>query len=400
VHEAMEKKHEVFYDGIKVRENGGYNLINLRVIPIKRPKQYMGMLAIIFEENAPLRDIMVAETEAAPNRTKRGERGRILQLERELKTTREHLQSASVEMKGYNEELKSANEEMQSSNEELQSTNEELETSREELQSVNEELVTVNSELQLKIEELTKSNNDLNNLMASTKTPSIFLDMDLRIRRFTPESVKLVNLIKSDIGRPFSNIVTNLEYASIVEDAEKVLDTLVPIEADVRSKKGDWYLMRIIPYRTTENVIDGVVMTFANISSLRKTQLEAQEARDYAESIVDTIREPMLVLDGKFMVISASRSFLKVFKIKESEVKGKKVFDIGNRQWNIPSLKRLLNVIISKDEPFMDYRVEHAFPKIGERVFLLNAKRLERRTAGTPMILLAMEDVTRSEKGK
>src|SRR5439155_10630929 len=165
------------------------------------------------------------------------------------------------------EELKSSNEELQSSNEELQSTNEELETSKEELQSVNEELVTVNTELQKKIDELSQANDDMNNLLAGTGVGTIFVDENLRIQRFTPAATQIINLIPTDVGRPVGDLVSRMvAYEHLVEDVKGVLDTLIPREAEVQTREGQWYLMRILPYRTMENVIAGAVLTFVEIT--------------------------------------------------------------------------------------------------------------------------------------
>ena len=196
---------------------------------------------------------------------------RIAELKQELRAKEEYLQTTNEELETSNEELKSSNEEMQSINEELQSTNEELETSKEELQSVNEELATVNSELQTKVSDLSRANNDMSNLLAGTGIATVFVDHQLRILRFTPAATRIINLIQSDIGRPVSHIASNLTgYGNLKEDTQAVLDTLVPKEADVRTAEGLWYCMRIQPYRTMDNVIEGAVLTFVDVTEARK----------------------------------------------------------------------------------------------------------------------------------
>ncbi len=185
-------------------------------------------------------------------------------------------------METTNEELKSTNEEMQSVNEELQSTNEELETSKEELQSVNEELSTVNAELQDKVADLSRANNDMNNLLAGTGVGTLFVDHEIRIARFTPAATQVINLINSDIGRPLEHVASNLVgYDRLVDDIREVLETLVPKEAEVQVKSGAWYLMRIRPYRTMENLIEGAVVTLVDISERKKAEesLRRSEAR-------------------------------------------------------------------------------------------------------------------------
>jgi len=190
----------------------------------------------------------------------------VTDLEHELKSTKENLQSTIEELQTSNEELKSTNEELQSANEELQSANEELEASREELQSINEELMTLNAEHNDKLEEFSRVNNDMNNLLVSTEIATIFLDNDLRIKGFTPAVTRIINLIKTDIGRPVSDMVTNLVYENLVKDVKEVLDTLIFKEMEIKDKNNLWYFMRILPYRTTDNIIDGAVITFIDIT--------------------------------------------------------------------------------------------------------------------------------------
>ena len=188
-------------------------------------------------------------------------------MENELQATKEYLQTTVEELEASNEELKSTNEELQSTNEELQSTNEELETAKEELQSTNEELVTVNSELNNKIDELTEVNNDINNLLASTEIGTLFLDRELRIRRFTPAATKLFNLISQDVGRSIRDIAPKTGNENLWQDAEQVLHTLQVKELELKSYTGETYAARLLPYRTRGNVIDGVVLTFIDISA-------------------------------------------------------------------------------------------------------------------------------------
>jgi PAS domain S-box-containing protein len=195
---------------------------------------------------------------------------RILELQMELQNTRDFLQSSNEQLESTNEALISTNEELQSSNEEMQSTNEELETSQEELRSVNEELMTVNTELQTKMEELNRTNNDLSNLMASTDLAIVFLDEQLKIRRFTPAATQLLHLVETDIGRPLQHTVTDFEYDNLIKDVERLLDTLIPQEKEIQTRAGRWYLMRLRAYRTLDHVIAGVVLTFIDIHAQKQ----------------------------------------------------------------------------------------------------------------------------------
>jgi two-component system CheB/CheR fusion protein len=197
---------------------------------------------------------------------------RIAALEQELQSTKEYLQTTIEELETSNEELKSTNEELQSTNEELQSTNEELETSREELQSTNEELETVNNELQNKVEQLSDANNDLNNLLGSTEVATLFLDNDVRIKRFTPGASEIFKLIGADVGRSIGDIVHNLKYEDLLKDVNEVLRNLGRIEKEIQTKNDNWFLMRILPYRTMDNAIDGVAVTFIDITKQKNLE--------------------------------------------------------------------------------------------------------------------------------
>ena len=308
--------------------------------------------------------------------------------------TKENLHATIEEQQASNEELKSANEEMQSTNEELQSTNEELETSKEELQSVNEELVTVNAELQDKIEQLAGMQNDMKNLLDNINIGTVFLNDTLNIKRFTREAVRVYRLVASDVGRPLADIKSNIEGDDLLTDAQAVLDSLVPCEREVRTGSGEWYLARIQPYRTLDNVLDGVVLTFTDITKRIRAEASTEEAQELARSIVDTVREPLIVLDGTLKAVSASRSFYQNFRVTRENTLGHQLYELGNRQWDIPKLRELLETILPGNQVFEGYEVEHDFPSIGKRKMLLNARRLTGKAGETQLILLAIEDVT------
>jgi two-component system CheB/CheR fusion protein len=393
IRKVVKGKTEIRSDRLRIKTNGEELLINLVVKPVSELASMKGHLLVIFE-NAPYEEANGAETE--PNdSTEAGEHPRVRQLEHELISTREYLQATVEELETSNEELQSTNEELQSSNEELQSTNEELETSKEELQSVNEELNTVNTELQHKIEELTRTSNDLNNLLASTDIGTIFLDTHLNVQRFTPTMTDFINVIQTDVGRPLAHIVTNLKYGKLVEDAQEVLRTLVPKEQEIQTNDDRWYSMRILPYRTVENVIDGVVITFVDTSVFRRTmKAAAEEAQKQEVSIINTVREPLLLLDRDLRIESANESFYRTFKVKPKETKGKLLYDLANRQWDIPALRDLLEKILPEKTSIKDFRVEHVFETIGNRTMLLNGRQLQTESGKPQKILLAIEDIT------
>lgn len=376
---------------VLVKTNGDFQTVSLSVRPQPSAQDGQELLLVSFQD--------VAYEEGKPVPGKRGhskgsaEVRRSEILEHELAYTKENLQATIEEQQASNEELKSTNEELQSTNEELQSTNEELETSKEELQSVNEELITVNAELQAKIEQLAGMQNDMKNLLDNVNVGTIFLDPQLNIRRFTRWATQAYRLIATDVGRPLADIKSDIEGHDLLAEAQTVLDTLVPCECEVRTHGGAWYLTRIQPYRTLDNVIDGVVLTFTDISSRIAAEESVRDAQELAEAIIDTVREQLVVLDGTLKVVSASRSFYQCFHSTPEKTVGRPLYELGNRQWDIPQLRQLLGSILSENTSFVDYEVEHDFPSIGQRKMVLNGRRIVGKQAATKLILLAMEEV-------
>jgi two-component system, chemotaxis family, CheB/CheR fusion protein len=284
---AVAVKEPVRHPGLRVKTNGDFTAVNLTVRPvsISADAAAAAKLFLVILEDAPAADPEGTEKAAAtPEAAGEGATdadARIETLKRELRAKEEYLQTTNEELETSNEELKSSNEEMQSVNEELQSANEELETSKEELQSVNEELATVNAELQTKVVDLSRANNDMNNLLAGTGIGTIFVDHRLRIQRFTPAVTQVINLILTDVGRPVGHIVSKLAgYDRLVADVEAVLENLTPKEVEVQTQAGAWYLLRIWPYRTLENVIEGAVITFTEATEIKKAQAALREAED------------------------------------------------------------------------------------------------------------------------
>ena len=210
----------------------------------------------------------------------------------ELQTTREDMQASQ-------EELRSANEEMQSTNEEMQSTNEELTTSKEEMQSLNEELQTVNAELQVRVDELSRSNNDMKNLLNSTDIATLFLDKDLQVRRFTTQATKIIKLISGDVGRPITDLASDLLYPELTADAREVLQKLGFKERPVNARDGRWFTVRIMPYRTLDDRIDGVVITFADITVAKTLEAKLRDKQTVLEKHVAKQSAKMLRRKGK-----------------------------------------------------------------------------------------------------
>ncbi len=288
LHKAVNSKERISVSGLRVKTNGHHTLVNFTICPITQDSAATleaPLYVVILEQapttaapaNAPLA-LPKAATSQALNLDAEAQ---IAKLNEELQAKEEYLHAANEELETANEELKSSNEEMQSVNEELQSSNEEMETSKEELQSINEELTTVNAELQTKVGDLSRANNDMNNLLAGTGIATIFVDHGLRILRFTPAATLIVNLILSDVGRPVGHIVSNLVgYSALVSDAQAVLNTLIPKEVDVQNTEGKFFTMRILPYRTLDNVIEGVVITFVDITEVMRSREALRKANE------------------------------------------------------------------------------------------------------------------------
>lgn len=389
---AARTKGEVLVRNLNVKTNGAYVNMDLEIRPMLQHEGLRGLLLVLFHESEKE---MVKPAEPAISHE---HKGKSAELEMELKNTKERLQTTIEELETSNEELKSSNEELQSSNEELQSTNEELETSREELQSVNEELVTVNTELQTKIDELAHSNEDMNNLLASTQIAIIFLDRKLKIKRFTPSITNLINLINTDIGRPLPDFVTKMDYPDLIKDCEQVLKELIPKEKAVRQETGLWYLVRIMPYRTLESMIDGVVLTFIDITKQQKKK-EAEYALEYAESIFEAARESMLLLDRDLRIIKANSSFYNSIKLPRKKAEGKRLSDISAHQWNIPALMEQLGRVLAEDAVIHDYRLEYQLPDGGAKTIYINARKVGRKGEKGDTVLLSIDSMPVS-KGK
>jgi len=372
-------------EGLRVKLRGQQRTIDLTVMAIGAPSSKERCFIILFEETSHSRLPLVPDRKSGKGDPKSG------QLQQELAAMKEHLQAVIEAQEATNEELRSANEEIQSSNEELQSTNEELETAKEELQSTNEELTTVNEELLHSNIKLSEVNNDLSNLLRGVNLPIVMLDRDLNIRRFTPAAQKTLKLLPTDAGRPITDIRPDINIASLDQMLREVIEGLITREAEVRDKAGHWYLLQVRPYQTSDNKIAGAVMVLFDIDARKRSALLLSQEGDYAEAIVQTVRDPLVILDGNLRVKTATRSFYKTFKVSEGQTEGKLLYELGNGQWNIPKLRELLEKILPKNSHVLDFEVEHVFPGIGRRRMLLNAHRVPRGAEEEQLIILSID---------
>lgn len=369
--------------GVRVKSAGEILTFDLVVQPLLEPGQAQRLILVVFREKERLRKAAAVNMKEK-SFVKEERAGETEVLAQELKATKEYLQTTI-------EELQTTNEELRSTNEEMQSANEELESSREELQSTNEELVTVNSELQNKVEELTQTSNDLNNLLSSTDIATLFLDTELRIKRFTPTAVKIFRLQEGDIGRPIRDITSEIVSFNIYQAATDVLDTLVRKDVEVAAEGEKWFAVRILPYRTIDYTIQGVVLTFSEITELKNTLQKYKSVESLAEGIVDSIRIPFVVLDTDQKVYAANDPFYEFFKVHPEETIGRWIYDLGSGQWNIPVLRQALSEIIEKNSNLDNFIVEYDFPQIGYKKMILSGRRIEK----SRFVYLSIIDATK-----
>ncbi len=380
--------------GLHVEYNGESKQVVLEVIPIAIPLSTERYWGVMFEEESPSGPRARKATRPVVKRaSKTSGKDDANRWKKELESTKAYLESVIEEREAAVEELQSLNEEALSGNEEMQSINEEMQTTKEELQSTNEELTTVNDELHNSNLESLQHINDLNNLLDSVRIPVVMVGSDLKIRRFTPPAEKLLHLMPSDVGRPISDINTRVKIKDLEKMLLDVINNIVIKEQQVQDGEGRWYSIRIHPYKTLDKRIDGAIIVLIDVESMKRTEISITKARDSAEDILATVREPLVVLDSKLRVKRANQSFYQVFQVTPPATEERYLHELGDGVWNIPKLRTLLEEIISKNNSFRDFEVEHDFPGIGQKSMVLNAAKIFHRQ-GEELILLAIEDIT------
>ena len=389
---AKKDNKTVRRDNVRVEHDGTIRTVSLQVIPLKNLRERSFL--IVFDE-APRQRRVGRSTEPKAGRTGRaGQSRRIGELEAELSETRDYLQALQEQHEAAAEELQASNEEVQSANEELQSINEELETSKEELESANEELTTVNEEMAARNAELNRLNSDLVNVQTSAHLAMILLDRNLAIRRFSAQAEKQFSLLAADVGRPIAGKRLGFNLPHLEPLIMDVIDSVRPAEREVQDADGRWFSMRVRPYLTIDNKVDGAVLVFVDIDALKRSERTIRAARDYAESIIATVREPMLVLTADLRIERANRAFYDTFREAPDKTLGRFIYHVGNGQWDIPELRRVLTTVLPQQRAIADFLVERSFPGLGRRVMLLNARIIHDPAHGVDAILLAFEDVT------
>ena len=380
--EARNSDREVRRDAIDVHRNDGFRKINLVIWPLAEPVIGRHFL-ILFEEVSQQENRRSSQIGSHD-----GNSGQDYQnVVTELSATRAYMQRLV-------EELRSANEEAQSSNEELQSTNEELQTAKEELQSSNEELTTTNEEMQGRNGELNQLNNDLVNLLSSMQMPIVMLDSELRIRRYTPVAEQVLRLIPTDIGRPISDLKLRIDVPDLASMLRGVIHSGEPLKREVRHESDGWFSLRIHPYRSSQERVDGAVLQLLDVNRLKSAMEEVEHARDYAETIIKTVREPLLVLDKNLRVQTANRAFFESFRLSEKQILHRSIYDVDEAGWNAPAVVRLLEGLLGDGKTALqDVELEREIDGQGSRIFQLNAQHLQ-RDQQRDLILLAIEDIT------
>jgi two-component system, chemotaxis family, CheB/CheR fusion protein len=398
VNEARLSGRPARQDGVRVRQNGGWQPVNVEVVPLsgadKRHFLVLFESATAPEVAAPqIRDTAAPATDLSID-------GRVQTLEKEIAASRAYLQSIIHELEAANEELQSANEEILSSNEELQSTNEELDTAKEELQSTNEELNTVNDELHGRNEELSRVNSDLMNILSSVQIAILIVSGDLRIRRFTPMAERMLNLIGADVGRPIGHIKPNFDIPDLEQAIREVVDAVTSLEREVQDRQGRWYALRIRPYKNVDNRIDGAVLSLFDIDALHRQEIELRETRHYAEAVVEAVRQPLVVLDRELRVRTANASFLATAGLGIDAVRGRPFLDLADGEWNGEALRQAL-ARLADGGPDDRVVVGHVSPRGVTRSIRVEARRIEGPTGRPSIILLAFtEGGTEADDGE
>ena len=389
---AFDQKQPTHESGIVLDRGDSRRYIKISAVPIANEAHFA---LVLFEDEPPPDGSLRAPRERTDQQT-----SSELQLgyaQRELAQLRDYLQKVMEQHEATTEELRAANEEARSTNEELQSTNEELRTAKEQIQSANEELVTVNAELKHRNLELNQTGNDLSNILSAATIPILMVGMDLRLRRFTPAAERLLKMTPEDIGRGIGDIRYAILLPFLKDMLVSTLETLNLQQRRVQDQEGRWYDVFVRPYRTIDDRIEGAVVTFIDIDDATRALDQAELARDFADGIVETVQHPLLILDANLRVVRATGAFYRTFSVSPAETLGQFVDDLGNGQWKVPELRRLLEQAFVRDVPFRDLEISHEFPHIGLRTMRLNARRIS--VAGpSDGVLLAIEDITERQE--
>ena len=377
--------------GLRVKSTRDWVPVNLDVVPLTAigRAHYLVLFQEADRQRVGTEDTAPQATKLSPRVRRRERQSRVDMLERELAASREYLQSIIQELEAANEELQSANEEILSSNEELQSTNEEVDTAKEELQSTNEELNTLNEELHGRNEELSRVNSDLVNLLASVQIAIVIVSSDLRIRRFTPMAEKALNLIPGDVGRPIGHIKPNIDCPELEHLILESMDSVTPIEREVRDQNGRWYSLRIRPYKNVDNKIDGAVLTLFDVDVVKRSEQRMLLTKEYTEALMGVIGEPVVVLDRGLRVQAVNDGFVRALGLAESALVGRHVSELSGR-WDLSALIERLRPSFAGHSGFERLPIELDGDGAHARTIWLTGRWVPwHESPDTPVLLLA-----------
>jgi two-component system CheB/CheR fusion protein len=405
LHRAKREGQSVRKEGIRVGHNGGQLEVSLEVVPILGDENEEAHYLVIFEESAD----RPADSAAAPSKSAKAGAAKSAKSDvnkeledalNDLAQTKETLRTIIEQHEATNEELRAANEEIQSSNEELQSTNEELETAKEELQSTNEELTTLNEELENRNAELSRIINDYNNLLASVDMPIIMFDVDRKIRLFTPMATTVFNLIPADQGRHIGALSLSGQIPGLEQKVEEAIDQLTTKDEEICLSNNRWYTMRLRPYKTAANRIEGAVLALVDITDAKLAKERDLEKKDLrrslavAEAVLATLTRPFLVLDPALRIVSANRAFLDTFRLSHDEAKQQSLGELDGGAWNTAEFRQRLEELTLHGAAFQSYAVKQDFPRVGRKTVLVSGQRLNLGSDPLNLVLLTMEEVT------
>ena len=400
--EAKQQHITIYRRGIRLRTETRLREINVEVSLVSLPGAIEPAILVLFDEPA---------LAAQPNQRPQDEPTFLAQLaeappdardyallKQELASAADYQLSLIEENTAINDELRSANDEAVSSNEEQRCSNEELQTAKEEVESANEELATLNEELRNRNVELTNLTDDLTNLLGSINLPVVMLDGDLRIRRLSGPTVKILDLGPEDIGHQLRMLPQGWVGSGLQEAVTEVMRTHVLKEVEVQNDRERWFLMRVSPYRTESGEVTGTVATYIDIDDVKRSQEFLRRSRDTAKAIIETGHSPQLVLDASLRVHTANRAFCRFFALTQEEILGQPIYQLSEGGWNIPQVRELLDGILCGGGPREYVELTHEFPRLGRRVLIINACSLEGTDPDETKIVLAIDDVTEEKR--
>ncbi|HEX4566914.1 MAG TPA: ATP-binding protein [Vicinamibacterales bacterium] len=377
---------------MRVSDAGRDVVFTLRILPLTSPQPDACSLLVVFEPE----DWTTWWPPSAPTAGATAQERDVALLRAELAANKHHLQSTLDAHEVSTQELRAAHEEVLSSNEELQSTNEELQTTKEELQSANEELITVNEQYQTRNRELDTLADDLANFIGSADVPMLTVGRDLSIRRMTPAAQRTFNVLPTDVGRSIEHIKFSLTVDGIGDIVERVIASMQPWQHEVRDVRGTWWMLRVRPYLTADNRIDGATLVAIDIDSVKRSH-ELQESRDYAIAVVQTVREPLVVLDGEGRVGLANEAFYRLVDAPSSQVEGRLLWETSQGLWSDPSFRRSLLKACQGQETIVNLELQRMIVGKGLRTLVLTARGISREDRPN-LLLLAIDDVTESRQ--